>query len=97
MATTAPSAPRVDRRVLVRVPMHVGAFIDIICRLSGRKKKAIVDLIWAEGMRTVFGLTPDELERCRFAVPARPRVTTKDLRALTEQICGENQHADVQG
>jgi len=88
MATTATPKP-VSRRVLLRMPIHVGTFLDLMCRLSGRRKRQVVDMIWAEGMRSVFGITPDELSICRMSIPPRTHVLTDDLRELTELVCGE--------
>lgn len=93
MAMTARERPgdaqRLDRRVMCRVPVHVGTFLDLICKYSGVTKKSMITDVWAAGFRELFGVTPDELEKASFSIPPTTHTQRNaDLKELTQILCG---------
>jgi hypothetical protein len=81
---------KLDRRVAIRVPVNMGTFLDLICKLSRTRKARLWEQVLAAGMREVFGITPEELDDCSFTVPADlTGLDTDDLKELTNLLCGE--------
>lgn len=88
--TTVTEGGRVDRRIMVRVPISVGTFMDLICKYSGTAKGTMVKRVWAAGMAEVFGLTPAQVMECALTIPRDHHVhPSTDLKELARLLCGE--------
>lgn len=90
MATNVIAGERATRRVMIRVPVHVGTFLDLVCKYSGTRKGTMVNRVWAAGIREVFGITVEQLEECALTVPRDHRTQPHaSLKELTRLLCGE--------
>lgn len=69
MANNAHSTVGTDRRVLVFVPMEVGYFIDIVCKATATRKKAMMHQVFCAGIRSLFGVELADLSDVQLQVP----------------------------
>lgn len=88
-----PSATRrprkIDRRMQMHVSVHVGTFLDLVCKYTGARKSQMIQRIWSAGMKSIFGVTPDHLEIARLSIPPDQMIDPeRDLKELTKLICG---------
>jgi hypothetical protein len=89
MVSTARATRRADRRMLMHMPVHVGTFLDLVCKYTGRRKRVLMDQVWAAGMRAVFGISPEELAASPLTIPIDVRTDPqRDLKELTNLLCG---------
>lgn len=77
-----------ERRVLMFVPMEVGYFFDIVCKVTGQRKKALVHRVLVAGMQALFGLGPVDLKGVRLNIPTKGQrgETPRELRHLASVI-----------
>lgn len=88
MAMNARSRKGPDRRVSVYVPMHIGIFLDLVCKYGLRRKGALVDDIWAAGIYEVFGMTLEEITQSSLRIPPGVGDGTIELEKLAVLLCG---------
>lgn len=70
MAMNARLGKAPHRRVSFYLPVHVGTFLDLICKYGLKRKSALVEEVWSAGMLEVFGMTPEEILECSLRIPA---------------------------
>lgn len=86
---TAQIGKRITRRVSLHIPVECGAFLDLVCKFTSRRKGRMVAQIWEAGMISVFGISPEQLEQTTLTVPrATSTDPSLDLKELTRRICG---------
>jgi hypothetical protein len=89
MAMNARPRSETSRRVAIYVPVHVGTFLDLVCKYGLLRKGALVDQVWATGIEVLFGLTQDEIGQRPLTIPSDIyQEEDVDLRTLAELLCG---------
>lgn len=78
---------KVERRVLVRVPVAVGTLLDLVCKYAGRQKRSMVSEIWEAGIQQVYGVSSKEVMASRIIIPDNLTVRRGiDLPKLVESL-----------
>lgn len=79
-----------SKTILILVPFHTAAFLDLLCRYVDGPKQDMYERIWSAGIEAVFGITEEELTECQPGlIPPDIEPPREDLRKLTDLICGE--------